>query len=101
MKKLLDYDAFTGITQHFHYDDANDTFTIETHQDMTGLVEANKQALKDNHGKRWGNHRVAARIPASIYAQMVAEGKDRDPAYLRRWLNDPDNAYFRTFPGRI
>ena len=33
--------------------------------------------------------------------EMKAEGKLDDQAYMKRWLNDPDNRAFRTRPGEV
>jgi len=32
---------------------------------------------------------------------MKSEGKIDDQAYMNRWLNDPDNQFFRTRPGKV
>ena len=32
---------------------------------------------------------------------LKAEGKLDDDAYMKRWLNDPDNRFFRTRPGQV
>jgi hypothetical protein len=37
----------------------------------------------------------------ALYYQMKAEGKLEDQAYMKRWLNDPDNRAFRTRPGEV
>jgi hypothetical protein len=100
MSRLLDYDALTGISEIFHYDETNDTFLIETRQDIEPFVEANKR-LYNERQERWGDGQRVARIPNVIYDQFLREGKLQDQAYLRRWLNDPDNRVFRTRPGVI
>jgi hypothetical protein len=33
--------------------------------------------------------------------ELKQQGIIDDPKALRRWLNDPDNRYFRTRPGRV
>jgi hypothetical protein len=37
----------------------------------------------------------------ALFYQMKAEGKLDDQAYMKRWLNDPDNRAFRTRPGEV
>jgi hypothetical protein len=32
---------------------------------------------------------------------MKAEGKIDDEAYMKKWLNDPDNKFFRVRPGKV
>ena len=100
MRRFLDHDATLGITNFFHYDAADDTFTIEAVQDMEPLVETNKQAFNGPHGS-WGDGKVVARVPLIFYDQWMREGKHRDQSFLKRWLNDPDNSAFRVRPGVI
>jgi hypothetical protein len=45
-------------------------------------------------------HHVAS-IPMALYYQMKAEGKLDDQAYMKRWLNSPENRFFRTRPGKV
>ena len=45
MKRVLDYDPATGITQWFHYDEATGDMGLETEQDVTSIVEGTKGAF--------------------------------------------------------
>lgn len=109
MKRLLDHDPLTGVTEWFEYDDSNDTFTIQNEQDVSGLVEWN--GFQANHFNRaddkWGDgfdHRTkVASIPLNIYFDLKKRfGSMREnPRAWKRWLNDPDNVAFRTRPGRV
>jgi hypothetical protein len=45
--------------------------------------------------------RHVAEIPMVIYQQMVRDGSIRDKQALRKWLNNPDNKYFRVWKGKI
>lgn len=100
MKRLLDYDPTFGIANIFHYDESNDTFTIEAKQDLTGLIDDNRRKMNGPHG-RWGDGQTVASVPLTIYQEWIADGRYRDQAFLKRWLNDPDNAVFRVRPGVI
>ena len=44
-KRILDYDPATGILETFHYDAVEDKAIIETSQDMTAILEANKEHI--------------------------------------------------------
>lgn len=109
MPRFFDYDPFTGVTQIFHESDDGETFTIEDRQDIEPLVELNKAQFNSFTSARdsWGDgaeltHRShVARIPAVIHAELIRKGITRDPVAMRRWLNDPDNAVFRTRPGNV
>jgi len=98
MKKLLDYDPQTGISHTFHYDETTDEARITSEQPVQSIVEVNKAQFNDSD-KRFGNkqtfHKVAS-IPLSIYAELTRSGKINDQAYMKRWLNDPENRVFKT-----
>ena len=100
-RKLFNKDPVTGITEYFSYNDSDDTFTIETEQDVSGIVGANKRAYNDA-SKNWkGDMHKVASIPMNIYMDLQKRGIIDDEAAFKRWLNDPDNQYFRTRPGRV
>jgi len=103
MKRHFDFDPLTGITQTFHMDAGSDTFWIEETQDLTPLIDANKAKFNEFSGPRdkWGDLAHVASIPFLLANQLMQEGKIWDQEYLRRWVNDSDNAVFRTRPGRI
>lgn len=96
------FDPLTGTKTTFHFDHTNDTFVLKKEQDVTALVERNKASMANTDERaKWGEGQIAASIPMSIYMEWVATGKDKDQAFVKRWLNDPANAHFRTRPGRI
>lgn len=102
-RRLFSADPFTGITKYFHWDDSNDTFLIETEMAqpaLEDLIEANKQDFNDAP-KGWDDGKLVARIPLHIYWDLKKKGITEDPMAMRRWLNDPDNRFFRTFPGTV
>ena len=100
MKKVLSHDPATGITRFFHWDDSRDEFVIQTRQETTQIVEANKIAYNDAPD-RWGDMTRIASIPASIYFDLKKKGIVDDPAAFKRWLSDPDNRFFRTREGAL
>lgn len=102
-KRLFDANPEQGITRTFHYDEATDEATIQTSQDVTAVVEANKRdfAAIDNKANWKGEWHHVASIPESLYFKLKAEGKLDDQAYMKRWLNDPENRFFRVRPGQV
>lgn len=108
MKRLFDRDPYLGITEVFHALD-DGAFAIETIQDVEPILEANKRAFNEFTSGRdgWGDgatldHKShVARIPAVIHADLRRKGIIQDQARLKAWLNDPDNAVFRTRPGNV
>ena len=101
-KRLFSTDADQGITRTFEFDDETNQATIHTQQDVTAIIEENKQEYAQvDERARWGEWSRVASIPMSIYFQLKAEGKLEDEAYMKRWLNDPENKYFRTRSGQL
>lgn len=101
-KRFFDHDPMMGITRYFYHDEETGESTIETVQDVTAIGELNK-AKYDAHTSldRWGDGKIVASIPMSVYAKMLREGKTNDQAYMRRWLNDPENRMYRVRPGKV
>jgi len=87
----------------WHYDDATDEAVIETIIDVSGVVADNQQKFNQFDEKaNWkGDMHHVASIPMALFYKMKAEGKLDDQAYMKRWLNDPDNRAFRTRPGEV
>ena len=101
-KKLFDKDDALGITRIWHYDADTDKATIETRQAVSKIIDENKQEYAQiDENARWGEWTRVASIPMSIYFQLKREGKLDDEAYMKKWLNNPDNKYFRTRSGEV
>ena len=100
MKKLLDTDPITGIRHVFNYDEMTDEATITAEQDVSDVIEANKTAFNDAPD-RYGEFTRVAQIPMVIYMDLKKKGILDDQVALKRWLNDPDNRFFRTRPGQV
>ena len=100
MKKLLDTDPNTGIRHVFHYDETTDEATITAEQDVNTVIEANKAHYNDAPD-RYGEFTRVAQIPMVIYWDLKKKGILDDQVALKRWLNDPDNRFFRTRPGQV
>lgn len=85
---------------HFHEDGG---ITLETKQDATEIIKANRQTynqVDERAGWKGEFHRVAS-IPMSVWFQLKQQGILDDQAALKRWLNDSNNAAFRTRPGKV
>lgn len=100
--RLFDYDEFTGLKKVWHYDAEKDEATIETVQDVAPIVELNKIDLAQSENTGWkGEFHHVARIPLSIYYDLKAQGKLDDEAFMKRWLNDSENRFFRVKEGKV
>ena len=68
--------------------------------DITAANRALHAQTDERAGWKGDMHRVAS-IPLVIYFDLLQKGIAQDKGAMRRWLNDPENAHFRTRPGRI
>jgi len=104
-KRLFDHDAASGTTEYF-YGHGDGSFTIETVQDVTELVERNKY-LSNTVGGKWGELSMVASYPLTILMDLVKQNildkgfKVINEKGYKRWLNDSDNAVWRTRPGKV
>lgn len=71
---------------------------VETRQDLTQILKAAEVMRDVTPGKEM---RHAAYIPKVVLDQAFNEGWFNDPKAWKRWANDPANAIFRTWPGRL
>ena len=100
-KRLLDFDPVTQTREYFHYDVERDAFTIERIQETDPIVEANKRNFNDASGNWRGDMHKIASIPMDLFMQLQKQGITSDAKAFKKWLNDPENRYFRAKPGRV
>ena len=97
---LLSHDEAMGRTVWTMFD--GEKTHIRTDYRTDKIVSDNKAHLLDSAGQRWGGGRRVASIPLNIFYDKLSEANDqRDDKYMSRWLNDSDNAAFRTFSGGV
>ena len=95
-KALLDADEGSRRLTIYH-ESGNEKF-IETRQDVTHIVEAAKVLAMEPPGK---DFRLAAVIPQTVLDQAMLEGWFHDKKRWKEWANDPNNAAFRVWKGRL
>jgi len=79
-------------------DDAPETVHVYTEQDLTLAIENNK-IMRELHPRRSTNKLVARGVPIAVYEKSILENWDEQD--WARWLDDPDNAAFRVWQGRV
>ena len=92
----------------FHSNADETEFTINTYQDVEPILEENKRDLNEygsllNSGKTGEGVRVAS-IPLNVWQQWMKETNgeiQKDHNLMKKYLNAPDNKYFRTTPTRV
>lgn len=84
MRKLLDYDPITGLTQIFHHDTLTEVSTIETVQDVEPYLEIAKASRNDENYSKDG-------IKAGWWHLAFLP----DSIILKMWNEDHVNIYDR------
>lgn len=97
--RLLSSDPVTKKAELWHAE-TDGSAVIETKQDVTDIIEANKADFNQAGGLKGDMHHVA-RIPLVVYEELMRKGIAGDPAALKRWLDHPDNRAFRTHPAKL
>ena len=85
-----------------------DEIVIEQSQDVSGLIEQNKKEY-NNAESKWSDRLFGNKVASIPFAavdllnkQGVMKGFEvRDQKRFFAWLNDPENLYFRTKPGKL
>jgi hypothetical protein len=91
-----------GIHRIWHYDESTDTATIESRQDHSNILEANKTDFNAvDERARYGEMTKVASIPLVILQDLKTKGILDDQTAFKKWLDDPENRYFRTRPGKL
>lgn len=105
--EVIACDPITQIQTIYHPSDDGRKYVMEEKQDVTEIVEANKYLYNQFDQKAPfkgdGFHRVAS-IPLTVLLDLHKKGLFRGAEMSKEdaaWLNDPDNKYFRTRPGRM
>ena len=101
---LFDHDLLTGRRIYMSLDEGPPGKTLwRVEIPVDDVIEANAEAEKASHGRRFGDWNRVASVPVNI---MEKTGLDiavqaRDNRFLSKFLNDSDNAKFRTSRGKV
>lgn len=88
-----------GVRRTAIWDDEKPSeLIVKTEVDLTQAIENNK-IVRELHPRRSMNKLVARGVPMTVAEQAIREQWDDND--WKRWLNDPDNAAFRIWPGRV
>jgi hypothetical protein len=84
----------------------DDGIILETKQDVSEIVEANKRQFNESDGKFDPVVTHIARLPLTVIDDLnrknVMQGfRVIDEKAFRAFLNHPDNRFFRTHPAKV
>lgn len=106
MKQLISADA-SALKKTEAAADGEGGLIIRTTQDVTDIVEQNKaQYNASSVHDKWGDLTKVASLPFTIVDKLNRQGIMRGFAVInekefRAFLNDPENRFFRTRPGKV
>lgn len=105
--RSLGMDAVTKVQRMFHPSTDGDTWIEEGIQDVEPYVKENKD-LYNQPRSGYGDIQRVAQIPIVVWEELMRAGiisKDGarvlDQKKFKAWLNDSENRFFRTRPGRV
>ena len=93
-KTLLDWSQ--GKTEIFSWDQHDNTFTIESKEDVEPLIKLAKDMSYLQPSK---DVRHAAVIPKFVLDESMRQ--KWTPKDWKKWANNPENKMFRTWQGRL
>lgn len=101
MARLFDVDPITKTRRLFHWNEADESFHIETQQDVSACVELTQAEFNsfDERAPWKGDLHKVASIPMTVVAELQRTGVWYDDAALNKYLDDRNNLKFRTRPG--
>ena len=103
---VLSRDPEAGTVDYFHVLEDGKEWAVETRQDVTGIIEANKAVQNANTG-RWGDGQVVATIPLTVLEELYRMGmidgmfNVKNNTDFAKWLNKSENRQYRTKLGRV
>ena len=94
------------VPWHGVVDYVDERGVVSRAQDVTAILEANKQEQMEDRFKGFRKaptFRKVASIPIAVFDIALHQGYDllNDPDALRQFLNDPQNRAFRTMLERV
>ncbi len=91
--------SYLGVNEYVHIDPMKPgDMTVEETQDCQEVLDFVKECRDRPVGKEW---RHVASVPLIFYNKAAREGWLHDRKKWWAFLNDPDNAAFRVWNGRI
>ena len=106
MKRILDHDPVSGMTEIYRSNPHDKTFSIQTVQDVAPYLDNNKELLAESRKDWKGDLHEVAEIPPVVWLQWWREfgsdpGSKANRARLKAKLNSNEWQHLRVKGGRI
>ena len=103
MKKILSTNKEMNSQQIFHGNEHDDTYTVETRQDVTEILkqtaELRNQTTKHTPYNN-GQTRIA-HVPDIVIQDLMRKGIWGDQKKMKQILNSPDYKFLKTREGTV
>lgn len=99
----LDGVSDDGLRRYYSFTDPASGVTIRKTENVieVPILELNRQMWNDSDGQRWGDGKVAARVPLNVYFDQIApRRREGDNDFMKWFLNRDENRKYRTFKGK-
>lgn len=98
MSKSALLDLLPAERRKLVYHEEDGVTRIETRQEVSHIIRAAQLLADQPPGK---DFRHAAFVPEAVLNQAFNQGWFHDPQAWKRWANDPANACYRTWKGKL
>jgi hypothetical protein len=104
--RMLYWDRTRNLQVWLDQDEDGLIMFRHVHTAWRDVIELNQEYVKANpkdiHAGNTQKHAVKiGEIPLQVWMRLKDEGIANDPRALRKWLNDYDNRFFKTYQGRV
>ena len=89
-----------GYNQYWIQDGDKVHISTEANTDVDLLLKINKEEANQFDGYKGDFHKVASIDPMTL-AKLMTSGISSNPERMKKWLNDPDNRFYRTSKGKV
>ena len=90
----------SGVQTAVHTEDGDGTFHITKKQDVQPTLDYTKY-LREQPVDRKNEVRHVAEIPPVLAASLSRSGILHDKKRLLKWLDQPENKFFKTWEGNL
>lgn len=100
---LFDDDREIGRKVWLGYDEKGQFKAAHVEQEVDAILDANAEAEKQSHARRFGDYQRVASIPLTFMEKSgLGDAVDAgDRRFMSKVLNDSDHRKFRTSRGKV
>lgn len=103
MRNVTVYSRTNSVVRRFITDDMEPDKLYQVVSENNAPTLEYVRKMRDYHDAvgHAREMRHTAEVPVIVVEQMLRDGSFHDKRAWKKWLNDPDNAAFRVWKGRV